>query len=80
MTSSETKITKKASPSSSKSLNILTGLVSRYSQYNNTLRTLYEHFKKVREICFARIFAKFKNLAKKFILTESPDHVLQSYI
>ena len=79
MTSSETKMRKKASPSSSKSLNILTGLVSRYSQYSNTLRTLYEHFI-FREICFARIFVKFKYLAKNFILTESPDHVLQSYI
>ena len=25
---------------------------------------------------FARIFAKFKYLAKQFILMESPDHVL----
>ena len=25
---------------------------------------------------FAHIFAKFKNFAKQFILTESPDHVL----
>ena len=37
---------------------------------------LLEHFKKFREICFARVFSKFKYLAKKFILTESSDHVL----
>ena len=29
---------------------------------------------------FARIFAKLKYLAKQFILTESPDHVLQNDI
>ena len=29
---------------------------------------------------FARIFSKFKYLAKQFILTESPDHVLLNYI
>ena len=42
---------------------------------NIEISRFYEHFKKFREICFARIFAKFKYFAKKFILTESPDHV-----
>ena len=32
--------------------------------------------KEFREICFARIVAKFKYLAEKFIFTESPDHEL----
>ena len=36
----------------------------------------YEHFKKFAKSVFARISAKFKYLAKQFILTESPDHVL----
>ena len=38
---------------------------------NISISRFYEHFKKFREICFARIFAKFKYLAKQFILTES---------
>ena len=29
---------------------------------------------------FAHISAKFKYFAKQFILTESPDHVLQNHI
>ena len=37
---------------------------------NISISRFYEHLKKFREICFARIFAKFTYLAKKNILTE----------
>ena len=40
------------------------------------LSRFYEHFKKFREICLTRIFAKFKYFAKKIILTESLDQVI----
>ena len=44
---------------------------------NVLISRFYEHFKKFLEICFAFIFAKFKDLGKQFILTEilteSPD-------
>ena len=43
---------------------------------NISISRFYEPFKKFREICFARIFAKFKYLAKQFILTESSGHML----
>ena len=43
-------------------------------------RDFNEHFKKFPEICFAQISAKFKYFAKQFLLTESPDHVLQNDI
>ena len=43
---------------------------------NISISRFCEHFKKFREICFARIFAKFQYLAKKFILTESSGHML----
>ena len=43
---------------------------------NISISRFYEHLKKFREICFARIFAKFTYLAKKNILTESPGHML----
>ena len=43
---------------------------------NISISRFYEHFKKFHENCFARIFAKFKYLMKKFILTESPGHML----
>ena len=36
---------------------------------NFLISQFYEHFEKFREICFACIFAKFKYLAKQFILT-----------
>ena len=43
---------------------------------NISISRFYEHFKKFREICFARIFAKFKYLAKQFILMEFSGHML----
>ena len=42
------------------------GLLSR----SILILRFYEHFKKFREICFARIFVKFKYLVKKFILRD----------
>ena len=41
----------------------------KFRDFMNTLRNF-------AKFVFARIFAKFKYLTKKFILTESPDHVL----
>ena len=43
---------------------------------NISISRFCEHFKKFREICFTRIFAKFKYLAKQFILMESSGHML----
>ena len=48
--------------------------VITFTKYLNS--RFYEHLKKFCEICFVRVFAKFKYLVKKFISTESPDHVL----
>ena len=39
-------------------------------------RDLMNTLRNFAKFVFARIFAKFKYLAKTFILTESPDHVL----
>ena len=41
----------------------------KFRDFMNTLRNFAKSV-------FVRIFAKFKYLAKQFILTESPDHVL----
>ena len=43
--------------------------IFRFYDFLNTLRNFAKS-------AFAHIFAKFKYLAKQFILTESPDHVL----
>ena len=43
--------------------------ISKFRDFMNTLRNF-------AKFVFAPIFAKFKYLSKKFILTESPDHVL----
>ena len=41
----------------------------KFHDFMNTLRNFAKSV-------FARIFVKFKHIAKQFILTESPDHVL----
>ena len=46
---------------------------------NVQISRFYEHFKKFPKSVFAHILAKFKYFAKHFILTESPDHVLQIF-
>ena len=46
--------------------------ILKFRDFMNTL----SNFAKFAQICFASIFAKFKYLAKKIILPESPDHVL----
>ena len=43
--------------------------ILKFCHFMNTLRNFAKSV-------FTRIFAKFKYLAKQFILTESPDHVL----
>ena len=43
--------------------------ISKFRDFINTLRNFSKSV-------FAHISAKFKYLAKQFILTESPDHVL----
>ena len=45
--------------------------ISKFRDFMNTLRNF-------AKFIFARIFEKFKYLAKKIILMESPDHVLQN--
>ena len=46
--------------------------ILKFLDFMNTLR----NFAEFTQVCFACIFANFKYLAKKIILTESPDHVL----